>query len=243
MKSVVRDYNRWHERMASSSDDDPMVLPWYRAAFNGTRADLRGNILEVGCGRGEFATWIIDVVPNIRVTGIDFSISAITIAQGRVANTSKPVRFIAGDAQSLPFPDNCFDWILSCECMEHILQPQLMALEMFRVLKPGGKFCLTTENYLNGMLIAWLQSWITGRPFNSGSGVQPIEQFFLFPQVKGYLSRAGLIVQRTESTHYQWLLLPRVDPALLCTREFETGWARALAKPFGRHFSFFGYKP
>ena len=127
--------------------------------------------------------------------------------------------------------------------MEHVPQPQMMAAEMSRVLKPGGKFCLTTENYLNGILLGWLQSWITGRPFNSGSGVQPLEQFFVFPQVTGYLKRAGLVVEKTESTHYQWLLLPGVDPARLCTRQFKTTWARTLAKPFGRHFSFFGYKP
>ena len=114
---------------------------------------------------------------------------------------------------------------------------------MFRVLKPGGRFCLTTENYLNGMLLAWLHCYLTSRPFNSGSGVQPLEQFFVFPQVKRYLKRAGLVVERTESTHYQWLLLPGVAPARLCTPEFKKSWARILAKPFGRHFSFFGYKP
>jgi len=228
---------------ASAEDNDPTAFPWYRTAFRAIQKNLRGDLLELGCGRGEFAIWLASAVPNIRVTGVDFSQSAIRIARRRAANISKAVRFIAGDVQSLAFADNIFDWIVSCECMEHVPQPQMMAAEMSRVLKPGGKFCLTTENYLNGILLGWLQSWITGRPFNSGSGVQPLEQFFVFPQVTGYLKRAGLVVEKTESTHYQWLLLPGVDPARLCTRQFKTTWARTLAKPFGRHFSFFGYKP
>jgi ubiquinone/menaquinone biosynthesis C-methylase UbiE len=237
-------YDRWHERINSSAEDNnPMAFPWYRTAFSGIKNNLRGDLLELGCGRGEFAVWLACTVPNIRVTGVDFSFSAIAMAQRRIANASKVVRFITGDVQSLAFPDNAFDWIVSCECLEHLPQPQMMAEEMFRVLKPGGRFCLTTENYLNGMLLAWLQSCVTGRPFNSGSGVQPVEQFFVFPQVKRYLKRAGLIVERTESTHYQWLLLPGVDPARLCTHRFKARWARTLAKPFGRHFSFFGYKP
>jgi ubiquinone/menaquinone biosynthesis C-methylase UbiE len=237
-------YDRWHEGINSGApDNDPMALPWYRTAFSGMQNNVRGNLLELGCGRGEFARWLACTVPDIRVTGVDFSISAIRIAQRRIADISKAVRFITGDVQSLPLADNTFDWIVSCECLEHLQQPQKMVVEMFRVLKSGGRFCLTTENYLNAMLLAWIQACITGRPFNSGSGVQPLEQFFIFPQVKGYLKRAGFVVERTESSHYQWLLLPRVNPAHLCTRQFKTNWARVLAKPFGRHFSFFGYKP
>ncbi len=238
------EYNRWHEHVNSGTEtSDPRAFPWYRAAFNGIQGNLKGDVLELGCGRGQFALWLVSTVSNLRVTGVDFSVSAITIARKRITNSSKAVRFLAGDVQSLPFADNSFDWIVSCECLEHLPEPQRMAAEMFRVLKPRGKFCLTTENYLNGMLLAWLHCYITGRPFNSGTGVQPLEQFLVFPQVKRYLKRAGLIVERTESTHYQWLLLPGVDPSRLCTRQFKTSWARTLAKPFGRHFSFFGHKP
>lgn len=237
-------YDQWHEQINSSTESsDPMVFPWYRAAFNGIQEHLKGDLLELGCGRGQFALWLASAVSDLRVTGVDFSTSAITIARKKITNTSRAVRFLAGDAQFVPFADNTFDWIVSCECLEHLPEPQKMAAEMFRVLKPGGRFCLTTENYLNGMLLAWLQCYLTGRPFNSGSDVQPLEQFFVFPQVKGYLKRAGLVVERTESTHYQWLLLPGVDPARLCTSEFKKRWARMFAKPFGRHFSFFGHKP
>jgi len=237
-------YDRWHEQMNSSAQDsDPLSFPWYRSAFGGIQNNLAGDLLELGCGRGEFSVWLASAVPNIRVTGLDFSITAITIAQGRIAGTSRAVRFITGDVQSLAFADNTFDWIVSCECLEHVPQPQKMTDEMFRVLKPGGKFCLTTENYLNGMLLAWLHSFISGRPFDSGSGAQPLEHFLVFPKVKRYLKRAGFIVERTESTHYQWLLLPGVNPARLCTSQFKTSWVRTIAKPFGRHFSFFGWKP
>lgn len=236
-------YDRWHEQVAGNETSDPMAFPWYRATFNGIQGNLKGHLLELGCGRGQFALWLASAVSDLRVTGVDFSTSAITIAQKGIANGSKAVRFLAGDAQSLPFAEDTFDWIVSCECLEHLPEPQRMAMEMFRVLKRGGRFCLTTENYLNGMLLAWIHCYITGRPFNSGTGVQPLEQFFIFPQVKGYLNRAGLVVERTESTYYQWLLLPRVAPARLCTRQFNNRWARTLAKPFGRHFSFFGYKP
>jgi len=237
-------YDQWHERINSFAEDvDPLLFPWYQSAFRGIQDSPSGDLLELGCGRGEFAVWLASAVPGIRITGVDFSASAIQIAQRRVAISSKPVHFITGDAQCLAFADNSFDWIVSCECLEHVPHPSKMAAEMFRVLKRGGRFCLTTENYLNGMLLAWLQCCVTGRPFNSGSGVQPLEQFFVFPQVKGYLKRAGLVVERSESTHYQWLLLPGIDPARLCTPRFKKGWARAIAKPFGRHFSFFGYKP
>jgi ubiquinone/menaquinone biosynthesis C-methylase UbiE len=237
-------YDRWHEGINSFAEgSDPLSFPWYRTAFSGIRDQVRGDLLELGCGRGEFAVWLASAVPGIRITGVDFSVSAINIAHRRTVHASKPVHFITGDAQSLPFADSAFDWIVSCECLEHVPQPQKMAAEMFRILKPGGRFCLTTENYLNGMVLAWLRCYVTGRPFDSGSGVQPFEQFFVFPQVKRYLKRAGFVVERTESTHYQWLLLPRVDPARLCTSQFKTSWARTLAKPFGRHFSFFGYKP
>ena len=118
-----------------------------------------------------------------------------------------------------------------------------MAREVSRVSKAGAKVCITTENYFNGMLLARVYAWITKRPFDSGSGIQPRENLFFFWVVHGYLEEAGLQVQRTESCYYQWLLLPRVAPSLLCTQYVKSKMARRLLKPFGRHFSYFLRKP
>ncbi len=236
-------YDEWHaHRHVEETAKSPLDYDWYRSVYNHVKGKLSGNVLEVGCGRGAFAQWLSPQFPEISMTAIDFSSAAVELAQAANPLPPTQLEFRVGDAQSLEFPDQSFDWVISCECMEHVPDPAKMAAEIFRVLKPGGRFCLTTENYCNGMLIAWMQSWITRKPFGSGSGVQPRENFFLFPIVKRYLTAAGLKVDETESCHYQWLLLPRVSPDKLCTKHFNKPWQRALFKPFGRHFSFFGHR-
>jgi 2-polyprenyl-6-hydroxyphenyl methylase/3-demethylubiquinone-9 3-methyltransferase len=237
------EYDAWHCQMYSGENlPDPLRLPWYNSAFADIKQNAHGKLLEIGCGRGEFAVWLAEKLPDIEITAVDFSSAAIGTAKQYAYGKGSKIQLIQDDAQDLGLPNNYFDYVVSCECIEHVPQPGKMAQELCRVLKPGGHFCITTENYLNGMLLAWAKSWIAGEPFNSGSGVQPHENFFFFWHIFGYLRSAGLVVNRTESCHYQWLLLPRVDPAKLCTKQFSAGWARLLAKPFGRHFSYFGQK-
>jgi ubiquinone/menaquinone biosynthesis C-methylase UbiE len=245
MYNKVRDeYDAWHGEIAARGiRSDPLELPWYRSAYGHLEKYAQGDVLEIGCGRGEFAIWLSQNRPDLKITAVDFSQEAIDIATRQASATAAVVAVKQDDAEALSFPESSFDYVVSCECIEHVSNPALMAQEISRVLRPGGRFCVTTENYLNGMLILWAKYWLTGEPFNSGSGVQPQENFFFFWHVLAYLRNAGLRVEETESCHYQWLLLPRVDPAKLCTKQFSTSILRDLAKPFGRHFSFFGRKP
>jgi ubiquinone/menaquinone biosynthesis C-methylase UbiE len=200
-------------------------------------------VLEIGCGRGDFARWMARKHPRSKITAVDFSETAIRLARERAIITGDKVNYEVGDAQSLPFGDSAFDLVVSCECLEHIPRPERMTLEIHRLLAKGGRFILTTENYFNGMLLGWLKCWLTRKPFNSGSGVQPHENFFLFWKVRRLLTQSGLMVSHTESNHFQWLLLPRVDPGILCTRDFNNPGLKRLLKPFGRHFTYCGFRP
>ena len=242
--TVNTEYDAWHLQMGKGEQvTEKLSHPWHITTAR-LLPDLNGRrVLEMGCGRGDFALWLAQRAPSAQITAIDFSDAAIDLAKRRASKIGYSVQFEVGDAQSLGFAKESFDIIVSCECLEHVPHPELMTKQIYRNLKPGGQFVLTTPNYCNGMLLAWIKSWLTKTPFNSGSGVQPHENFFVFWQVKRMLERDGLIVQHMESNHFQWLLLPRVDPALLCTKEFNKPFLKSLFRPFGLHFAFSGIRP
>jgi ubiquinone/menaquinone biosynthesis C-methylase UbiE len=242
--SRVKEYDSWHNSLAATEvSSTGLHHPWHLTVER-LLPSLQGKkVLEIGCGRGDFAIHLAGKYPGAQIHAVDFSQAAIDIAKSKAARSGAVVNFRTDDAESLSFEDRSFDFAISCECMEHVGDPTRMAKEIYRVLRPAGRFVLTTENYFNARVLAWLQAWILGKPFNSGSGVQPRENFFVFWRVKNILSMSGLQVEHMESNHVQWLLLPRTDPGKLCTRNFESPFLKRVFRPFGRHFTFCGKRP
>jgi len=231
-------YNDWHTA-TSSFFVNPLDFQWYQTTLK-LMPDLNGlEVLEIGCGSGAFSQLLLKKFPSIKLTAIDFSEVAIETAK----KAGHGIQFAVGDAEKLDFPDQSFDFIFSCEVLEHLSHPVNMTKEIYRLLKPGKKFILTTENYLNGMMLMWLKFWILKKPFDSGSGEQPHENFFLFFGVASIIRKGGLKITHTESNHFQWLMLPGLDPKRLCTLDFKSSFLKKLFKPFGRHYTFCGYRP
>jgi ubiquinone/menaquinone biosynthesis C-methylase UbiE len=237
-------YDAWHQRIAETENavSEPSE-PWHVTVARLLPDLNEARVLEIGCGRGDFALWIARTNSRAKVTAIDFSEAAIAVAKTRSIGTANFVHFDVQDAEALSFEDCIFDLVVSCECLEHVPNPEKMTKEIHRLLVPGGRFILTTENYCNGMVLAWIKSWFTGEPFNSGAGIQPHENFFVFWKVKRLLERSGLVVDHMESNHFQWLLLPRVSPPRLCTKDFKHTFLKQVFRPFGRHFTFSGIRP
>jgi len=50
---------------------------------------------------------------------------------------------VISDLHQLPFADNTFDVVLSMQVLEHVQDPERAIREMHRVLRPGGKLCIT----------------------------------------------------------------------------------------------------
>ncbi len=236
-------YNDWHKTLGiSESDFETLHQPWYQTVMK-LLPDLNDKkVLEIGAGRGDFSIWLAKKYVRSNIVGTDFSPAAIRIAAAKVDGSLPNLTFQVENAEQLSFENETFDCIISCETMEHVLHPQIMANEMNRVLKKGGVFVLTTENYFNGMILMWFKTWITGKPFNSGSGVQPHENFFTFFHIRSYFRKAGMQFTHTESNHFQFLLLPGVAPYRLCVRDFKNPILKKLCKPFGRHYTYVGEK-
>ncbi len=86
------------------------------------------RVLEVGCGAGHLVKRLAE--RGIDIVGIDVNPNATEIA-----GTDRVIEMAA---ESLDFPDDEFDAIVSVHAIEHIPELEAAAAEMARVLKPGG---------------------------------------------------------------------------------------------------------
>lgn len=103
------------------------------------------SVLDLGSGAGNdcFVARAI-VGTSGKVTGLDFT--EAMIAKAKINNQKlgyENVAFVQGDIDSMPFPDNQFDVVIS-NCVLNLVPDKAKAFaEVMRVLKPGGHFCVS----------------------------------------------------------------------------------------------------
>ena len=95
-------------------------------------------ILDVGCGTGRLLRRAAARWPTAQIVGVDPAQGMVEVAHGMTS----AVRFCRALAESLPFTDASFDLVTSSISMHHWRNASLGALEVARVLRPGGLFCL-----------------------------------------------------------------------------------------------------
>src|SRR5438105_842886 len=110
------EYDNWHLQMGKGEQaTDTLRNPWHITTAKLLPDLQRLHVLEIGCGRGDFALWLARKAPEADITAIDFSDAAIVLAKRRAAEMGYRVRFEVGNAQSLRFDEDSFDVIISCE--------------------------------------------------------------------------------------------------------------------------------
>lgn len=99
------------------------------------------SVCDVGCGDGY---WLSRLAGHgRRLTGLDIDCEALQRAQqhyGRLAE------FALADGQSLPLKDGSVDGLLSLSALMFFPDDGAGLREMHRVLKPGGRLCLSLDS-------------------------------------------------------------------------------------------------
>jgi len=99
---------------------------------------LKGNVLENGCGVGMYVEHLSPFGGNVFGLEYDFE-------RAHEAGQRSP-KIINSAGESLPYPTDTFDLILSHEVLEHVMDDVQAVREMLRVLKPGGRVVIFVPN-------------------------------------------------------------------------------------------------
>ena len=96
--------------------------------------------LDVACGAGQTAIPMSRA--GAKVTGVDIATNLIEQARTRAQAENLDARFEEGDAEMLPFEDSSFDLVISLIGAMFAPRPDLVAAELKRVCRPGGKIIM-----------------------------------------------------------------------------------------------------
>lgn len=185
--------NNWAPLKPLATDDHyPAVLELFRGR-------PKGRILDVPAGQGAFAQELVKLGYG-DIHCLDINAEAFLLRHPQVHFTQHDV------IKPLPFPDAHFDYVFSIEGIEHFFNPWIFALELCRVLKPGGRLYISTPNTFS--VDARLKYLVSGyfprfRPLMQEPGkvmLQPIDDNHISPiyfwQLNYVLMEGGVSISR-----------------------------------------------
>ena len=109
------------------------------------------KILDVGCGEGRHIFGSLQEYKDVYCVGLDQDIPSLNKCKEgldffKELNTRSTV-FMQGSVYKLPFEENSFDLVICSEVLEHLDDYHAAIDEIYRVLKPGGKFLPSVPSF------------------------------------------------------------------------------------------------
>lgn len=122
-----------------------------RARFRATVAACPGEWgLDVGCGAGHLACELArEVAPGGRIVAMDRSRDSVNASSTRVTREKlgRIVEVRAGDAASLDFPDESFDFVVGTQVYCYVPDVARAIQEAARVLRKGGRLVILDSDW------------------------------------------------------------------------------------------------
>ena len=102
---------------------------------------MRGGLaLEIGCGRGMGACIIFEEFRAEHVHAVDIDSHMVQLAgHTSCRRPRKPILWV-GDTLNIAVPSNTYDAVFDFGAIHHVAQWRDTIREVYRVLKPGGRF-------------------------------------------------------------------------------------------------------
>jgi demethylmenaquinone methyltransferase/2-methoxy-6-polyprenyl-1,4-benzoquinol methylase len=189
---IARRYDFLNRVMSLGQD-----LRWRRQAIRNAQFLPGSLILDLGIGTGDMAREVLQSVPGSRVVGFDNCVELMELGQQRAEMQPAPNYFnwILGDGRHLPFAENTFDGVVAGFSVRNIPETPSVVAEVYRILKPGGKFILLDMVAPIGKFNHWIFEThfkffvpVLGRLFGS----DPDAYTYLYTSIVNFYSSAKM---------------------------------------------------
>ncbi len=104
-------------------------------ALSISTTQLRGNLLDIGCGKMPYKQYILENSKVINYTGLDI--------ENALEYDAAVKPDFTWDGITMPFENDSFETAFGTEVLEHCPKPEIVLNEVYRVLKPSGCFFFT----------------------------------------------------------------------------------------------------
>lgn len=112
---------------------------YYTTHFGLDHAFFTGKrILDIGCGPRGSLEWAVMTAERV---GLD----PLADQYRKLGADRHQMQYVAAPSESIPFPNNHFDVVMSFNSLDHVADLEQTVREIVRVVKPGGLFLLLTD--------------------------------------------------------------------------------------------------
>jgi ubiquinone/menaquinone biosynthesis C-methylase UbiE len=122
------------------------------------QADINGRVLDVGIGTALFEEFLKGKGIELDVTGVEIDARMMVEAKKRGYEVT------AASAESLPFEDNSFDFVVCLDTIHAVEDKSKAVSEMRRVLRPGKLLLLShySNTFTRTQVISALENLVHG---------------------------------------------------------------------------------
>jgi ubiquinone/menaquinone biosynthesis C-methylase UbiE len=119
--------------------------PWTLQLIEKNQPWAGKRVLDLACGTGVVTKELArNVSPNGSVIALDLNDQMLAVAKSKCKEWEYCIDFIKGSCESMAIEDSSVDIVVCQQGFQFFPNKQVAALEIYRVLKPGGRVIVST---------------------------------------------------------------------------------------------------